>query len=512
MPYYYPAALVKQTDESLIEELAPGVPMRRAAYGLAQVVLGELRDHFGGVVGRKVWLVVGTGDNGGDALWAGAFLKRRGVDVQVLLLSPERAHAEGLAAFRRAGGKFVDDVPKAGLPWERDRERGIVVDGVVGLSGRGPLRDKAAEIFSRPVPVQHRIVAVDLPSGVDPDTGAVDGPAVTADVTVAMGVFKQVHALNPERCGRLELVDIGYGETDLGHLGVLYEPGGFEALSEEQIANFLPVPGPDDDKYTQGVVGVVAGSPTYPGAGALCAAGALAMTSGMVRVVGPAAKTLVAVHPELVVSEDFESTGRVNAWVIGPGADESVKELLLQVLATDLPVVADASALRLVPDAIKGRAAPTLITPHDREFEAFAGRPVGADRVAAALELAVECHVTVLLKGHVTIIAEPSRRVLVNIAQGSWAATAGSGDVLSGMIGALLATGAPGPCSVRSAGSGHVVIRAPATSDYAAPLAAAIHSRAADLAAGGERGAPITASRLAAHIPEAIRAVRSMSR
>ena len=175
-------------------------------------------------------------------------------------------------------------------------------------------------------------------------------------------------------------------------------------------------------------------------------------------------------------------------------------------------MVADASALRLVPDAIKQRSAQTLITPHDREFEAFAGRPVGDERAAAAMELAVECKVTVLLKGHVTIIAEPSRRVLVNIARGSWAATAGSGDVLSGMIGALLATGSPGSGSVHPAGSGHVIVRAPVTADYAAPIAAHIHSRAADLAAGGEKGAPITASRLAAHIPEAIRAVRGILR
>jgi hydroxyethylthiazole kinase-like uncharacterized protein yjeF len=483
MPYYYPAALVKQADESLIEALAPGLPMRRAAFGLAQVVLGELRDHVGGVAGQKVWLVVGTGDNGGDALWAGAFLKRRGVDARALLLHPQRAHPAGLAAFRRAGGKFVADVPD---PSEDGRERGVVVDGVVGLSGRGPLRGHAAEIFSRPS--RHRIVAVDLPSGVDPDTGVVAGPAVTADVTVAMGVFKQAHAMNPGRCGRLALVDIGYQEAGFGPLGVLDGARGLTALAEERIASLLPVPGPGDDKYTQGVLGVVAGSPTYPGAGALCAAGALAMTSGMVRAVGPGAKALLAAHPELVVSEDVESTGRVNAWVVGPGADESTRALLLRVLATDLPVVADASALRLVPDAIKHRSAPTVITPHEREFEAFAGRPVGADRAAAAVALAAESKATVLLKGHVTIIAEPSGRVVVNIAGNSWAATAGSGDVLSGMIGALLAS---------------------ATAEHAAPVAAAIHSRAAALAAGGDRGAPITASALAARIPEAIRAARA---
>ncbi|ADG96839.1 carbohydrate kinase, YjeF related protein [Segniliparus rotundus DSM 44985] len=486
MPSYYPAALVKRADESLIRALAPGVPMRRAAFGLAQVVLRELRDHAGGAVGQKVWLVVGVGDNGADALWAGAFLKRRGVDVRALLLNPRRAHPAGLAAFRRAGGKFVDDVPDAPAPFGGGPGRGVVVDGVVGLSGKGPLRGHAAEIFSRPS--GHRVVAVDLPSGVDPDTGAVAGPAVTADVTVAMGVFKQAHALNPGRCGRLELVDIGYPEAGFGPLGVLDGARGLTALGQERLAALLPAPGPGDDKYTQGVLGVVAGSPTYPGAGALCASGALATTSGMVRAVGPGAKALVAVHPELVVSEDVESTGRVNAWVLGPGADESTRALLLRALATDLPVVADASALRLVPDAIKRRSAPTVVTPHEREFEAFAGRPVGADRAAAAAALATECGATVLLKGHVTIIAEPGGQVLVNIAGNSWAATAGSGDVLSGMIGALLAS---------------------AAAEHAAPVAAAIHSRAAALAAGAEPGAPITASALAARIPDAIRSARA---
>lgn len=498
---YYAVADVKAAEAELVARLPQGAAMRRAAFAVAQTVLRELRRIHGGAAGRKVWLVVGSGDNGGDALWAGAFLKRRGVDVKALLLAPERAHAAGLAAFRRAGGRAVAHAPLEELAADLFAGRGILVDGVVGLSGRGPLRDQAARLFERmrrgfpPAAV----VAVDVPSGVDPDTGAVDGPAVVADVTVAMGVRKPVHALNAAHCGRVELADVGYREAGVG--GRPGELAGREPLlrSLQWQDEQLPVPGPDDDKYTQGVVGIAAGSPTYPGAGALCAAGALAMTSGMVRAVGAGAAELVLAHPELVVSEDFESTGRVNAWVVGPGADESAAALLRRVLGTDLPVLADASALRLVPEAVKGRAAPTLITPHDREFEAFAGRPVGADRVAAAKSLAAETGATVLLKGHATVIAAPDGEVWANVAGNSWAATAGSGDVLAGMIGALLAAGYPD-------GAGGRV----AYPSGSARIGADIHSRAADLAAGGPKGAPITASRLAAHIPDAIRAVRSM--
>ena len=155
------------------------------------------------MAGRRVTLLVGAGNNGGDALWAGAFLRRRAVAVTAVLLAPDRAHAAGLAALRRAGGRVLSDA----LGERAD----LVIDGIVGLSARGPLRPDAAALVEQ---VSAPMLAVDLPSGVDPDTGAVDGPAVRADVTVTFGARKPVHVLDPGAvCGEVRLVDIGLGPS-----------------------------------------------------------------------------------------------------------------------------------------------------------------------------------------------------------------------------------------------------------------------------------------------------------
>lgn len=202
---YYTADQVREAEAPLLASLPDGVLMRRAAYGLARVVADELRLYTGSLTSRSVTLLVGSGDNGGDALWAGVFLRKRGVAVRAVLLDQERAHQRGLGAFRRAGGRVESDL---GTP-------DLVIDGIVGISGRGSLRRAAAALVEQ---VRCPIVAVDLPSGVDANTGGVDGPAVTAAVTVTFGALKPVHVLAPQRCGRVELIDIGLnlGEPAFG--------------------------------------------------------------------------------------------------------------------------------------------------------------------------------------------------------------------------------------------------------------------------------------------------------
>ncbi|WP_054815750.1 NAD(P)H-hydrate dehydratase [Nocardia arizonensis] len=472
---YFTADGVRAAEAELFTRVPDGVPMRRAAHGLATIVAGELRARTGGVAGRSVALLVGSGDNGGDALWAGAFLRRRGVAVTAVLLNPERAHAKGLAALRAAGGRVRSEVGFADL----------VIDGIVGISGRGPLRPHAAEIVAGlDVPV----VAVDLPSGVDPDTGAVAGPAVRAQVTVAFGAYKPVHALAAPWCGRIELVPIGLRlpEPDLA------------ALDPASIGARWPVPGAVDDKYTQGVTGICAGGATYPGAAVLCTGAAVAATSGMVRYAGGAAAQVLSHFPEVVAAPSIPTTGRVQSWVFGPGAgtDTDAHERLAQILATDLPVIVDADGLTMLaeePALVRGRAAPTVLTPHAGEFARLTGHEVGPDRVAAVRELAESWGLTVLLKGRATLVAAPGRATLVNEAGGSWAATAGAGDVLSGVIGALLAAGAE-----------------PA---WAAAAAARAHSLAANLAAHGGHptAAPISAHPLLDHLRPAIRTLRALA-
>jgi hydroxyethylthiazole kinase-like uncharacterized protein yjeF len=434
---------------------------------LANAIGRELILLTGGIYGRRVCAVVGSGDNGGDALWASTFLSRRGVAAAAVLLNPERTHKAALAAFTRAGGRIVKNVPTA---------TDLVIDGVVGISGSGPLRPNAAEVFAD---VSAPIVAVDIPSGMDVQTGAAHEPHVHATLTVTFGGLKPVHTLGD--CGRVELVDIG---LDLPSNDML----GFDAAD---VAARWPVPGPKDDKYTQGVTGILAGSATYPGAAVLCTGAAVAATSGMVRYAGSAAAEVVSHWPEVVAAPSASAAGRVQAWVVGPGVgtDNAGAAALWFALEADLPVIVDADALTILaahPDLVTGRSAPTVLTPHAGEFARLAGSPPGDDRVAATRKLADQLGVTVLLKGNVTVIAEPGGPVYLNPAGQSWAATAGSGDVLSGILGALLAAGLP--------------------AGEAAAAAAFVHARAANLSAAdpGPHPAPTSASRILAHVRAAI--------
>ena len=473
MRHYYSADAIREAEAPLLASLPDGALMRRAAFGLATEIIRELTQRTGGVTGRRVCAVVGSGDNGGDALWAATFLRRRGAAAEAVLLNPDRTHRKALAAFTAAGGRIVQSVTRL------SKATDLVIDGVVGISGSGPLRQAAAEVFAAVDAAGIPVVAVDIPSGVDVATGGVSGPAVHAALTVTFGGLKPVHALGD--CGRVRLVDIGLDlpETDLF---------GFEA--GDVVARW-PVPGPHDDKYSQGVTGVLAGSSTYPGAAVLCTGAAVATHSGMVRYAGGAHAEVLARWPEVIASPTPSSAGRVQSWVVGPGlgTDDKGAAALWFALDTDLPVIVDADALTILaahPELLVDRAAPTVLTPHGGEFARLAGAPPGDDRVGACRKLADAFGATVLLKGNVTVIADPGGPVYLNPAGQSWAATAGSGDVLSGMIGALLASGLPAA--------------------EAAAAAAFVHARAAALSAAdpGPGEAPTSASRILHHIRAAL--------
>jgi hydroxyethylthiazole kinase-like uncharacterized protein yjeF len=469
MRYYYSADQIRAAEAPLLATLADGVLMRRAATGLANAVAVELRKRTAGVAGRRICAIAGTGNNGGDALWAATLLRRRGVAADAILLAPQRTHPGALAAFRSAGGRVVATPNPA---------TDLVLDGVVGISGQGPLRPEAAQLFEAVWDAGIPVVAVDVPSGVDVATGSVAGPAVRAALTVTFGGLKPVHALAD--CGRVEVVDIG---LDLPATDLM-------SLDAADVRACWPEPGPHDDKYTQGVVGILAGSPAYPGAAVLCTGAAVAATSGMVRYAGAAAAEVVSHWPEVVVAPGASVAGRVQAWVVGPGlgTDAAALDALTVALDSDVPVIVDADGLTLLaahPQLVMSRQAPTVLTPHAGEYTRLAGEPPGVDRVAAARRLAQEFGAIVLLKGNVTVIASEQATYL-NPAGGSWAATAGSGDLLSGVIGALLAAGLP-----------------PAR---AAAAAAFVHARAANASAAdpGPVSAPTSASRILTHIRHAI--------
>ncbi|MFJ5635525.1 NAD(P)H-hydrate dehydratase [Streptomyces goshikiensis] len=455
----YSVETVRAAERELIARLPEGALMQRAAAGLAAVCAGLLRK----VYGARVVLLVGPGDNGGDALYAGARLARRGAGVTAVAMDPERIHAGGLRALLAAGGRLADGVPA---------RADLVLDGLVGIGGRGGLRPAAAALAER-IPAGAVVVAVDLPSGVDADTGEVAGAAVRADVTVTFGAYKPGLLIDPgaSRAGVVRLVDIGLS---------LPEPEA-EALQDAEVAALLPVPTASSDKYRRGVVGVVAGSAQYPGAAVLAVSGALRGGAGAVRYVGPAADAVLARYPETLIGR-----GRVQAWVVGPGLGTGRAAEVAEVLADPVPVLVDADGLRgLDPEVLRDRPAPTLLTPHAGEAAALLGasrEEVEAARLTSVRALAAKYGAVALLKGSTTLVAAAGGPVRVNPTGTPWLATAGSGDVLSGLTGSLLAAGLDAV--------------------DAASVGAYLHGLAARRAASG---APLLAQHIADSLPEAWR-------
>ncbi|MFF5617801.1 NAD(P)H-hydrate dehydratase [[Kitasatospora] papulosa] len=481
MRHAYSVETVRAAERALMERLPEGALMQRAAAGLAVACCDLLRRN-GRVYGSRVLLLVGSGDNGGDTLYAGARLARRGAGVRALLTSPDKVHRQAMAALLAAGGQVLGG-PPLGAYGPVD----LVVDGITGIGGRGGLRPEAAELV-RAVTAGHvPVLAVDLPSGVEADTGEVLGEAVRADATVTFGTYKPGLLVDPAagHVGALRLVDIGLA-------GELPDRPDLEALQYADVAALLPVPDAGSDKYRRGVVGVAAGSERYPGAAVLAVAGALRGGAGAVRYAGPGADAVIARFPETLVHPGPPSkAGRAQAWVAGPGLGDSSAsaEAVADVLAADVPVLVDADGLRLMDAAaVRARTAPTVLTPHAGEAAALLGvgrEEVEAGRLAAVRELAARYRATVLLKGSTTLVAEPGDApVRVNPTGTSWLATAGSGDVLSGLTGSLLAAGLA-PRDAASVGA------------YLHGLAA---RRAAD-------GAPVAAQDVADAVPAAWRDV-----
>jgi hydroxyethylthiazole kinase-like uncharacterized protein yjeF len=506
----YQVATVRAAEQALMDLVPDGTLMGRAATGLASICAALLHAAPGHVYGARVVVLAGRGDNGGDALYAGALLARRGAAVTAIAAG-STVHPGGAAALREAGGRvsspadvgYADAVPAAHPIAGAD----LIVDGLLGIGGRGGLREPFASLAAEAETARQAgatVVAVDLPSGIDADTGAVEGPAVRADVTVTFGAIKPGLLIDPGagHAGAVELVDIGLGpylET---------EPAA-SAPQRDDIAELLPRPGAESDKYRRGVLGVLAGSDRFTGAALLSAGGAVHGGAGMVRVVTTQVaavlvrqkwpETVVTVHPDEGDWDLLGSVGRVQAWVAGPGmgTGPDAAARLTAILRTDLPVLVDADGLTILSQHLDllPRLAPTLITPHAGELARLLGTDpasVEARRLEHARRAAAQLGVTVLLKGSTTVIAPPDAGpVLVNPTGTPWLATAGSGDVLSGLAGALLAQGLT-PAQAGLAG-------------------AYLHGLAGRLAAAGPGDgtaqAPIGASDLVRALPAAFRSL-----
>ncbi len=443
----------------------PDALMLKAAQGLAQAII----DWLGRAYGARVLLLVGAGNNGGDALHAGAILSRRGCRVEAILLAPDKAHESGLAALRRAGGRILEASDAAAAADDRPD---IVVDGIVGIGGTGGLRDDARAVLAqlRGIP----ILAVDVPSGIDPESGETPGAHVTAELTVTFGTHKIGHLVDPAAaaCGVVELVDIGL------EIGRDLPAPPVEALQAGDVARLLPTPAVDTQKYGRGVIGIRAGSAQYPGAAVLSVTGAACGLAGMVRYDGSAGEQVLAVRPEVVVG-----SGRVQAWVVGSGGGQDAAQALERSWADGVPVVVDADALAALDGPVPGSA---VLTPHAGELASLMDverADVEAAPLRHARRAAQQYDAVVLLKGRRTLIATPTGRVRVNTTGTPWLATAGAGDVLGGLIGALLAAGLD-PFDAASVG-------------------AWLHGAAATLASAG---GPLRAGVLADYLPAAVRA------
>ena len=387
---------------------------------------------MGGGYGKRVVVVAGKGNNGADGRAAGIVLSARGVRVMVL-------DARAVAGTR---------LPDADL----------VIDAAYGTGFRGT--------YLPPDPGAAPVLAVDIPSGLsgatglpgrDEGTGAGSGGAVRAVMTVTFQAYKPGVLLGegPERCGLIEVADIGLG------------PGVDEVatawLVEDTDVAWLPGRPRNGHKWQNALL-VVAGAPGMLGAASLVARAAMRAGSGYVRlgVPGLAIESMPAseaVGVELPArgwdQAAAEAADRCRAVVTGPGLgrSDSVTAAVTALLeAVDLPVVVDADGLNALAslestDALRGvlagRTGATVLTPHDGEYTRLIGRPPGDERLVAVREAAARCGAVVLLKGPTTIVAAPDGRAYFVTSGSARLATAGTGDVLSGMIGALLARGVP---------------------------------------------------------------------
>jgi hydroxyethylthiazole kinase-like uncharacterized protein yjeF len=312
----------------------------------------------------------------------------------------------------------------------------LIIDGILGIGGRPGLPDPVARLVQSVAARGIPTIAVDLPSGVAADTGAVPGVAVQATETVTFGERKPCHLLQPalSRCGSISLVDIGLG-TDHD------ERPDLVGIDEDDLAHAWPYPTERSDKYARGVVGVDTGSDQYPGAAVMSVYGAVYGGAGYVRFLGaerPAA-TISAQLPNVVFSP-----GRVQAHLFGSGWGERSDgaKVLAAVAEGGVPAVVDADGLGYLP---KPAPASWLLTPHAGELARLLERErnwVEEDPVRAATAAAQRTGATVLLKGATQVVAAPNGGpVLVAVSGPAWTAQAGSGDVLGGVCAALLAAG-----------------------------------------------------------------------
>jgi NAD(P)H-hydrate epimerase len=451
--------------------------MERAGTATAETVLARHPE------AKSVSVWCGAGANGGDGFVVARKLREAGRDVQLVLVGDE-GKISGDAA------ENLERAREAGIPFVETAETEVVVDAIFGTGFRGKPRTEAAtaieEINEQGAPV----VAVDVPSGVDASTGEIAGPAVRADLTVTFHARKVGLVVAPGRfhAGEVEVADIGLGATRTRHSRVTPD-----------VVSLVPRRGPQDNKYTAGSVVVVGGSTGKTGAATLAAEASLRSGAGICTACVPASlseifeQRLLEVMTRACPDEDgvmtldaadavMEAANRATAVALGPGLGrtDGTRALVAYLLdRLDKPIVLDADGLWALAghlDWVFARDAPTVLTPHEGELAVLLGRKsewVRSRRLHAAQAGADDVGAVVLLKGADTIVAAPGRGVVVSDLGNPGLATAGAGDVLTGIVAACLSKGMDGRMGA---------VAAAATQGVAADIAAERHGGAGLLA------------------------------
>lgn len=414
-PLIGPVLTAAETRAAEQVAMAAGVSvdtlMERAGLALARAVW-----RFGG--GRSTLILCGPGNNGGDGYVAARLLQSWGVTVRLAALLPPATDVSKRAAAGWSGKvealMGVDTAP-------------ILVDAIFGTGLSRALDADLVATLKRLRAAARMVIAADLPSGVETDSGA-DLGAISVDVTVALGALKPAHLLQPAAslCGHIVSADIGLAP---------------ESTRQVIARPMLKAPSAADHKYTRGLVTILSGD--MKGAGRLVASAAVRSGTGYVVLAGDPEATgipLSIVHrsPDAALAD-----ARVSAIIVGPGLGRTgaAEASVMQALQTGKPVVLDADALHLIrPGQIARHTAPVILTPHKGEFEAMFGKLPGS-KIDQALAAAAASGATVIFKGADTVVASPDGRVGLSAQSSPWLSSAGTGDVLAGIAGAMLARG-----------------------------------------------------------------------
>lgn len=439
-----------RADRLAIEGGVPGATlMENAGRAVADEVVRRFPDQ------EAVVVLCGPGNNGGDGFVAARHLKERGYKVR-LGFDGDEAHLPEDAAFMAKRFAGAHEPLRSEVLAGAD----VVVDALFGAGLARPIEGKLAAFVESLNASGLPVVAVDVPSGVDGTTGEVRGVAVRAAATVTFFRLKPGHLLLPGRihCGEVSLVDIGIPESVLAAI----RPKTFANEPALWRAAF-PWPQDEGHKYARGHAVVVSGPVYSTGAARLAARGALRVGAGLVTLASPrdALQVNAAQLTAIMVREADDARGlkslladqRKNAVLIGPGvgAGERTREMVLAALGSNAAVVLDADALTTFAGdpsalfaAIASRDAPVVLTPHDGEFARLFGDVASLPKLERARKAASRSGAIVALKGADTVVAAPDGAAWINATTSPWLATAGTGDVLAGMILGLLAQGMPG--------------------------------------------------------------------